>query len=136
MHGVAVARGAVKRRILAIRFDFLRQHKTEGIPHGHTCTLARTSHLSNLFDYFASSFFKGEHFSLSRATKYPRHHNHGRQSFSLQLFTALYSSLQLFTALYSHFDKRVPAGTIVASRSGPVEIIPISTCRKSEINRK
>src|ERR1700742_2702757 len=37
---------------------------------------------------------------------------------------------------YNHFDSNVPGGTIVASRSGPVEIIPISTCRKSEINFK
>ena len=30
----------------------------------------------------------------------------------------------------------VPAGTIVASRSGPVEIMPISTFKKSDIKRK
>src|SRR6266481_4400035 len=37
---------------------------------------------------------------------------------------------------HNHRANSVPGGTIVASRSGPVEIIPISTCRNSEINRK
>ena len=32
-------------------------------------------------------------------------------------------------APYSQLARRVPSGTMVASRSGPVEIMPISTCR-------
>jgi hypothetical protein len=38
--------------------------------------------------------------------------------------------------LHSHRARSVPSGTMVASRSGPVEIIPISTCKKSAINLK
>jgi hypothetical protein len=37
---------------------------------------------------------------------------------------------------HNHLASNVPAGTIVASLSGPVEIIPISTCKKSPMNRK
>lgn len=37
---------------------------------------------------------------------------------------------------YNQRASSVPSGIIVASRSGPVEIIPISTCKKSAMNRK
>src|SRR6202040_29473 len=40
-----------------------------------------------------------------------------------------------YTCCYSQRANRVPSGTIVASRSGPVEIMPISTCRNSLMKR-
>ena len=37
-------------------------------------------------------------------------------------------------ARYSQVDSKEPGWMMVASRSGPVEIMPISTWRKSEMN--
>src|SRR5262249_26482745 len=110
-HSIAVARGPIKRRIFAIGFNFLRQHESENVPHTHTCTYAQSSHLSNLVDYFASRFFEGEHFSLSHAPNRTNATNHE----------------STITSFHNHFNRSVPTSTIVASRSDPIEIIPIST---------
>jgi hypothetical protein len=57
---------------------------------------------------------------------------------SVIMFVLFQSSITscIASGNYSQRASSVPSGMIVASRSGPVEIMPISTCRKSAINRK
>jgi hypothetical protein len=53
--------------------------------------------------------------------------------FNSFVISLLLTSLPIF---HSHLARSVPSGTMVAFLSGPVEIIPISTCKKSAINLK
>src|SRR5438105_15148555 len=45
-----ISRGAVKRRVLAIRLDFFGQHQCKCIPHTHTRSEEHTSELQSRVD--------------------------------------------------------------------------------------
>src|SRR5260370_14161334 len=94
--------------ILAIGFYFVGEDEAERVPHADVYGCARTSRLFYLFDDGSASLLVGEHCGEFTG---PR----------------LYSSQRASS---------VPCGTMVASRSGPVEIMPISTCRKSLMKRR
>ena len=103
---VTIPRRAVKWRVFAVRPNFLGKHQSQRIPHAHNGGCAWSFPLPNLFDDFVPGLLVAEH------------------------------GVNLWALGYNHRASSVPAGTIVASRSGPVEIIPISTCRKSETKRR